>query len=122
MKGSPQMKRPSLCRVSIFAIFCLSLIWLRPTQATNSQFAAASATRSEQTGRPTKHRADMTGHWLLQATGDAVDIDETDGNHTAHISGVDWDLVEEGQRLSATRILTGADPRRLFTDISDAPA
>src|SRR5262249_37738162 len=116
------MKRTSLFSVSILAILCLNLIWLRPTQALNIQEPAGSATQSEHGGRPSRHRAALAGHWMSQTTGDAVDIEESDGKLTAKIGGVEWELSQAGQSMTATRTLSAEEARRLFPDIADAPA
>ncbi len=116
------MKRTSLCCISILAIFCLSLIWLRPIQALNTQAPAGSAAQSDHAGRLPRSGAALAGHWMLQTTGDAVDIDESDGRLTARIGGVEWELSQAGQSLTATRTLSGEEARRLFPDIADAAA
>jgi hypothetical protein len=113
------MKRSSLGFVSIFAVFCLSLIWLRPIQALDSQPPTASGQQSAETGSLQKA---IAGRWTLEQTGDTIDITETDGKVTAAIGGLDWELIQQGISFVATRVLTREDAARLFPDIGDAPA
>jgi hypothetical protein len=110
-----------LCCVSVVAILCFSLTSLRPIHALNNQSPGESAAQIEHGGR-LPGSANLAGHWILQTTGDTVDIDDSNGKLTATIGGIDWELVPAGQGLGATKTLTPDDARRLFPDIGDAPA
>jgi len=116
------MKKSSRVCFAVIAIFCLNLICLKPGQALDTRFPSNPAIQDEHSRRGTESRSGLAGHWTLQSTGDTVDIDGSNGRMIAIINGVEWELAESGDGLTATRVLSREEARRLFPDIADAPA
>ncbi|HKV38203.1 MAG TPA: HYR domain-containing protein [Blastocatellia bacterium] len=110
-------------RFYLWCVLIIAISALAVAQTSSKAFTSGihAVSTSRGAARAQTPSTSLAGRWLLDQTGEIVEIDSSGGTVRAHISGIEWNLTEEGPDLTASRLLTKQDARSMFPDIADAP-